>query len=92
MGGLHYLHVRRRSVLPLPQEHIARALGDPVWVRDNEGKVISLCLDPDPVSSRLNGPARHHRIGDDVVRFTLLDAIITAAIAVLIGMIVAGAF
>jgi hypothetical protein len=43
-------------------------------------------------NDRFAGPPRHERIGDDVIRFTLADAIITAAIAVLIGMIVAGAF
>jgi hypothetical protein len=90
---------------PIPNAHIARALGDPDDVLREAVKADNL-RDGVPLEERqadnlrrfysanprLNGPARHERIGDDVVRFTLADAIITAAIAVLIGMIVAGAF
>ena len=80
-------------VRPHTGAELSRMVGDPdACFRDEEGERVwsELCRF-NREHPRLDGPPRHYRIEDsDTVRFTIADAIITAAIAVLIGMIVAG--
>lgn len=92
---------RTRSVRPHTGAELSRMVGDPdavfadnlrdgVPLDERQADNLRRFYSANP---RLDGPPRHYRIEDSAtVRFTLADAIITAAIAVLIGMIVAGAF
>jgi hypothetical protein len=67
---------------PIPNAHIARALGDADDVLREAVKADNLRREAHPANDRFSGPPRHYRIGEQ----TLLDLFAGIAFWFLVGM------